>query len=108
MWSIDLDPLAVSATIANARRNGVGLRVGRRAIGRDALPATPLVLANLTATVLGLLAAALPDPGPDHLIASGMRPQEVDGVVRAFAARGLREARRVEDEGWATVLLERA
>lgn len=107
VWSIDSDPLAVDATIANARRNGVGLRVGCRVIGADALPATPLVLANLTATVLRLLAPALPDPGPDHLIASGMRPEEVDGVVEAFAARGLREARRVEDEGWATVLLER-
>ena len=108
VWSIDFDPLAVEATIANARRNGVGLRVGRRTIGRDPLPATPLVLANLTATVLRLLAPALPEPGPDHLIASGMRPEEVDGVVEAFAARGLREVRRIEDEGWATALLERA
>lgn len=108
VWSIDSDPLAVEATISNARRNGVGLRVGRRTIGRDALPATPLVLANLTATVLRLLAHALPDPGPAHLIASGMRPHEVDGVVEAFAPRGLREVRRVEDEGWATALLARA
>ena len=108
VWSVDSDPLAVDATLANARRNGVGLRVGRRTIGRDTLPATPLVLANLTATVLALLAPALPAPGPDHLIASGMRPAEVDGVVEAFAARGLREVRRVEDEGWATTLLERA
>ncbi len=36
-----------------------------------------------------------------------MRPEEVDGVAEAFAARGLREVRRVEDEGWATALLER-
>ena len=48
VWSVDSDPLAVEATLANARRNGVGLRVGRRTIGRDPLPATPLVLANLT------------------------------------------------------------
>lgn len=108
VWAVDADPLAVDATIANARRNGVGLRIGRRTIGRDRLPAAPLVLANLTATVLRLLADALPEPGPGHLIASGMRPEEVDGVAAAFAARGLREVRRVEDEGWSTALLERA
>ncbi len=34
VWSVDFDPLAVDATIANARRNGVGLRVARRTIGR--------------------------------------------------------------------------
>lgn len=108
VWSLDADPLAVAATVANARRNGVSLRVAPRMIGRDPLPAAPLVLANLTATVLRLLAAALPEPAPRHLIASGMRPEEVDGVVEAFSARGLREVRRVEDEGWATALLERA
>jgi ribosomal protein L11 methyltransferase len=107
VWSIDGDPLAVEATIANARRNGVGLRVSRRTIGRDALPAAPLVLANLTATVLRLLATALPAPAPERLVASGMRPDEVDGVAEAFGARGLREVRRLEDEGWATALLER-
>ena len=107
VWSIDFDPLAVDATIANARRNGVGLRVGRRTIGEDTLPSARTVLANLTATVLRLLAPALPEPGPARLIASGMRPEEVDEVVPAFAARGLRETRRIVDEGWASLLLER-
>jgi len=107
VWSIDFDQLAVDATIDNARRNGVGLRVARRAIGGDALLATPTVMANLTATVLRLLAPALPAPGPARLVASGMRPEEVDGVVAAFADRGLPEARRIVDEGWASVLLER-
>jgi ribosomal protein L11 methylase PrmA len=64
-------------------------------------------MANLTATVLRLLAPALPAPGPARLVASGMRPEEVDGVVAAFADRGLRETRRIVDEGWASVLLER-
>lgn len=107
VWAFDFDPLAVDATIANARRNGVGLRVGRRTIGADTLPSAPTVVANLTATVLRLLAPALPEPAPARLIASGMRPEEVDEVVPAFAARGLRERRRIVDEGWASVLLER-
>ena len=108
VWSVDFDPLSVAATVENARRNGVGLRVGRRTIGADPLPATEVVLANLTATVLALLAPALPPPGPRWLIASGMRPEEVSGVAARFVGLGLRPARTTEAEGWSTVLLERA
>ncbi len=108
VWAVDSDPLCVSATIANARVNGVGLRVGRRTVGADRLPAAPVLLANLTGTVLRLLAGALPTPAPRALIASGMRPDEVAGVVAAFGARGLAERRTITAEGWATVLMERA
>ena len=103
----DCDPLAVEATIANARRNGVGLTVGRRTIGVDALPAAEVLLANLTAVVLRALAAALPVPAPRWVIASGMRPQEVAAVHEAFAALGIRPVREVQDEGWSTLLMER-
>jgi ribosomal protein L11 methyltransferase len=78
--AIDADPLSVAATVANARANGVALTVARRTIGADRLPEAPVVLANLTATVLGMLAGALAPPGPEVLIASGMRPGEVAGV----------------------------
>jgi ribosomal protein L11 methyltransferase len=105
--AVDDDPLSVAATVANARRNGVGLTVGRRAIGRDPLPAPPTVLANLTGTVLRMLAGALPAP-PVHLIASGMRPEEVAGVAGAFAPLGLAPGDRIDDDGWSTVLLVRA
>lgn len=115
VWSVDFDPLSVDATIANARRNGVGLRVGRRTIGADRLPACEMVVANLTATVLRALADALPAPAPRRLVASGMRPDEVEGVAAAFARHGLAPCARItdfspagSDEGWATVLLERS
>ena len=62
--AVDDDPLSVAATVANARRNGVGMTVGRRTIGRDPLPAAPTVLANLTGTVLRMLAGALPRRRP--------------------------------------------
>lgn len=107
VWAFDADPLAVEATLANARRNRVGLRVGRRVIGADRLPAAGTVTANLTATVLLALADALPEPAPRRLVASGMRPDETAGVAAAFARRGLRPAREVVEDGWATVLLER-
>lgn len=104
VWAVDADPLCVQATVANARRNGVGLRVGRRAIGRDRLPAASVVTANLTGTVLVELAAALPEPAPRALVASGIRPAEAGRVAQALGRRGLRVARRIDDDGWATLL----
>jgi ribosomal protein L11 methyltransferase len=106
--AVDHDPLSVAATVDNARRNGVALTVARRTIGIDRLPPAALVLANLTATVLRVLAAALAPAPPRRLIASGMRPREVADVAGAMAPRGLVPVRTIEDAGWATVLLERA
>ncbi len=105
--AIDHDPLSVTATIGNARRNGVALTVGLRTIGADRLPAAPTITANLTGTVLRMLAAALRAPAPRHLVASGMRPEEVDGVAAAFAPAGLIVDDRIDDDGWSTVLLGR-
>jgi ribosomal protein L11 methyltransferase len=106
--AIDHDPLSVAATVANARANGVALTVARRTIGAGRLPAAPVVLANLTATVLRALAGALVAPGPRVVIASGMRPGEVGGVAEAFGPLGLRPARRIVEDDWATIRLERA
>ncbi|MEQ8833379.1 MAG: 50S ribosomal protein L11 methyltransferase [Miltoncostaeaceae bacterium] len=105
--AFDIDPLAVDATLANARANGVGLTVGRRTIGRDRLPRADVVLANLTATVLAELAPALPSPGPAHMVLSGLRPEEVDRAVALFAPHGLIEAERAHEDGWSTVRLAR-
>jgi ribosomal protein L11 methyltransferase len=107
VWAVDADPLAVEATLANARRNGVALRVSRRTIGADPLPAADVVAANLTATVLAVLAGALPEPAPRALIASGLRPEEVRATVARFAERGLAATRRIDEDGWSAVLLER-
>ena len=105
--AIDLDPLAVEATIANARANGVGLTVARRAIGADPLPPADIILANLTLTVLALLAQNLPVPGPRHMVLSGLRPDEAGRVAALFAPSRLVERERVDDDGWTTVRLSR-
>jgi ribosomal protein L11 methyltransferase len=107
VWAIDADPLCIEATLANARRNGVGLRVARRAIGADRLPAADVVLANLTGSLLRALAPALPEPAPRALVAAGIRPEEARGVEEAMGARGLTVARRLDAEGWSTLLLAR-
>ena len=108
VWAVDQDPLAVEATLANERRNRVGLRIARRTIGADALPAARVVVANLTATGLAALAGALPRPAPRWLVASGLRPHEVSAAAARFAPLGLSRAREIVDDGWASVLLERS
>jgi len=107
VWAIDADPLSVEATLANARRNGVGLTVGRRTIGADRLPRAPTVVANLTASALAVLADAIGRPGPRRLVASGLRPEEVAATAARFSAAGLAPSRTLEEDGWSTLLLER-
>lgn len=107
VWAIDNDPLAVDATLANAHANRVGLAVGRRTIGADRLPAADVVTANLTATILRVLADALPDPAPRHMILSGLRPHEAGPAAGLFARHGLHEVVRADDDGWVTVRLGR-
>lgn len=106
--AIDFDQLAVDATIANARANGVALTVARRTIGVDRLPAAEVVLANLTLTVLRVLTDELPTPAPAHMVLSGLRPSEADEAAGLFSRHGLAEQERVLDDGWATVRLAAA
>jgi ribosomal protein L11 methyltransferase len=107
VWALDADPLAVDATIRNARANGVSLRVARRTLGRDPLAAAPAVLANLTSGLLGTLAEALAGRPPARAILSGLRPAEADGVLAAWAALGLREVDRREADDWVALLVAR-
>ena len=53
---MDIDPAAVQATAANAQANGVALRAGLPELAAGPLP---LVLANILATPLKLLAPLL-------------------------------------------------
>lgn len=107
VWAWDLDPLAVAATIANARANSVALAVGPRNALDAPLPAAEVVLANLTATMLTALAVRIAERPPRAAVLSGMRPPELDPVCRAWAPTGLTAvARRVGPE-WGSVLLTR-
>ena len=103
--AIDDDPLALEATIHNARANGVGLTVGRRRIGRDPLPHAETLVANLTTTLLVALAGALAQAGPTRAILSGIQHGEEGEVLGTFALLGLREGARIEDDAWVTLLL---
>jgi ribosomal protein L11 methyltransferase len=100
---IDTDPIAVEATAANARRNGLARRLRART-GRlpSGQPAFDVVLANLIAGVLVVLAAPLRNelrPG-GVLLASGIFVDREPEVRAAFEAAGLDVRGRSVEGDW--------
>ncbi len=103
--ALDLDPLALQATAANAHDNGVALeRIERFDLRGAPAPVAEVVTANLMRPLLLRVARQL-DARPRALIASGLLEEEADEVAGAFAP--LRERRRLSDGGWSALLLER-
>jgi ribosomal protein L11 methyltransferase len=100
---LDTDPIAIEATLANARRN----RLVRRLRARDGSlpsgePGFDVVLANLIAGLLVTLAPALHDelrPG-GSLLASGIFIDREMEVGAAFAAAGLDVTGRTVEGEW--------
>jgi ribosomal protein L11 methyltransferase len=101
--AVDVDPIAVEATGANARRN----RLGRVITARDGSAPSgagpfDIVLANLIASLLVRLADGLVEdlaPG-GTLLASGIFVDREPEVVEAFTARGLRVTNRWSEGDW--------
>ncbi|MBL0090208.1 MAG: 50S ribosomal protein L11 methyltransferase [Ideonella sp.] len=82
--AVDIDPAAVESTLANAAANGVSLHVG---LPDAAHGLYPLVLANILATPLKLLAPLLCGhvaPGGDLLLA-GILDRQADELKAAYA-----------------------
>lgn len=114
---IDPDPIAVEATCANARRNGVARVVQAR---RGTLPALEapfdLVLANLVASLLVQLAPELrdatrPSKGDagtgGRLLASGIFADREADVRVALVAAGFRVRDRRAEGDWVAIEAER-
>jgi ribosomal protein L11 methyltransferase len=107
---LDFDPLAVDATLQNARVNGVGeaVRCQRFDLRASPVPAAPLVLANLLAPLLLAWCSQLaggPASRPAWVIAGGVLEHEAGPIAAAFAGAGMAERdRRVQGE-WAALLL---
>ncbi len=96
--AVDIDTAAVTATQANAQANGVQLRAGLpdQASGRY-----PLVLANILATPLKLLAPLLAGhvaPG-GHLVLAGILDRQADELKAAYAPWLALDVADAED-GW--------
>jgi ribosomal protein L11 methyltransferase len=107
---VDTDPLAIEATLANARRNRLGRRV-RAWQGSVPSGAGPfdLVAANLIASVLISLASGLRDelrPG-GRLLASGIFVDREGDVRSAFVAAGLVIVHREAESDWVALDAER-
>jgi ribosomal protein L11 methyltransferase len=103
--ALDSDRGAVDASLDNAWANGVALeRVERFNLREQAPPAADVMTANLMRPLLLRVAELIAEP-PRALVASGLLDHEADEVAAAFA--GLRETRRLSDQGWSALLLEK-
>ena len=108
--AVDVDPIAVEASAANARRNRLS-RVIRAREGSAPSGEGPfdVVLANLIASLLITLADGLVTdlrPG-GTLIASGIFLTREAGVVEGFGARGLVLVSRWEEGDWVAMEMRR-
>jgi ribosomal protein L11 methyltransferase len=111
--AVDNERESVDAASENAALNGVEVEVRRFDLRSQPLPwldrgphSSPpvIVVANLLRPLLLELARAMAHP-PSHLIAGGLLKDEVDDVIKAFAAHGLREHTRRQSGEWAVAWL---
>ncbi|UXH77735.1 50S ribosomal protein L11 methyltransferase [Roseateles amylovorans] len=104
--AVDIDPAAVQATAQNAKDNGVTLSP---ALPDAAQGEYPVVLANILATPLKLLAPLLCShlaPG-GHLVLAGILERQADELKAAYAPHVALEVADAED-GWILMTARRA
>ncbi|HEX5509958.1 MAG TPA: 50S ribosomal protein L11 methyltransferase [Pseudolabrys sp.] len=112
----DIDPLAIAAARANSRLNRTGAFVKTiRAAGTNAKrigERAPyhLVFANILAVPLVRMAASIAPliAKGGHVVLSGLLPAHVNGVLSIYRAQGLILERKLQLEGWVTLLMRRA
>ena len=103
--AVDIDPAAVTASNANAEANGVTLNTGLPDLARGEYP---LVLANILATPLKLLAPLLCKhlaPGA-HLVLAGILERQADELKAAYAPWLQLDVSDSED-GWILMTAQR-
>jgi len=108
---VDTDPIAVEATLANARRNGLARRIRAR-VGSLPTGDSPfdVVFANLVAGLLVPLAPLLREevrPG-GRILASGIFIDREAEVREAFGAVGLRVSTRTAEGDWVALEARRS
>lgn len=109
--AFDIDPIAVEATVANARRNRLGRRIeaGRGSVPSGRAP-FDVVVANLVASLLVDLAPGLAGelrPRGTWLVSGIFRDREAE-VVAALAASGLVPTDRWLEGDWVALAGRRA
>ncbi len=111
----DIDPQAAIVARDNARLNRVGPLVETVCATGFAAPAFrarapfDLILANILANPLRQMAPAMARHlAPDGLvILSGLLPQHSRGVIASYRAVGLVLVRRLEIDGWCSLLMKK-
>ena len=104
--AVDIDPAAVTATRDNALSNGAAVRA---ALPDAAGGRYPLVLANILATPLKLLAPLLAGhlaPG-GALVLAGILERQAGELQAAYAATGLALEVVGADDGWVLMVAQR-
>ena len=97
--AVDVDPLAVEATQANASENGAAVEARLLDATREPLPAAATVVANIALGAVQEVAAAVEC---ERLVTSGYL------VSDQPALPGYSRVRRRDDEGWAADVWEAA
>lgn len=97
--AVDHDPVAVEVTVANAVANGVLLAAGTVDALREDLPATDVVVANLTLEDVGRLAQRV---RPRTLVSSGYLDTD------PLDLESWQHVRRATGDGWAADVWEPA
>ncbi len=110
VWAIDTDAQALSVARANAMRNGVQQGIVFGASLDDVRGPCDLIVANLFSAILIRLAGRLCGLASAHglAICSGLLTEEERCVREAFEAHGLFTRKRVEEDGWVTLALQRS
>jgi ribosomal protein L11 methyltransferase len=112
----DIDPLAVTTTVENARDNGVGRQViAIEATGlehRQITSSAPydLIVANILAGPLAALAPGMrkiAEPGC-VVILSGILINQAPRVITAYSRMGIVLKHKITKKEWVTLVLERA
>jgi ribosomal protein L11 methyltransferase len=111
----DIDPVATRAARANVRLNGLSFYMRPRTargvedVALRAGAPYDLILANILARPLRALAPALACVAAPraNVILSGLIARDAPGILSAYAAQGFFLVRRLELEGWTSLLLRR-
>jgi hypothetical protein len=110
--AVDLDPRAVTQTIASAAASGLADQVECRRAAFDQLDpgdvSGRVVLANAPRAAQDALLAVPGDPSPPAIVLSGLDGDGMDAVAGRWAARGLTLVDRRSSGRWHAAALRRA
>lgn len=109
VWAIDNDPVALKVARENIAFNRVENNVFCSAGPLNRLRTFPVVVANLTAETIMMLAEPLSKrvAVSGYLILSGVLRPKSEQLARYFASNGFRLVKLKEEKEWATLLLRR-